>query len=285
MSEAKTCCHCGKKFRKQSELVRHQKTAKYCLKMQGEIPKGELICEFCGHDFHRQSDLIKHKKTAKSCLKIQGKLPNVEIESERGSIDSDTEFLACKGCGKEYSRSDNLKRHEAKCIKVKEIDLKADILSIVDKKLEGLKPITPEHIEGYLDHLSLSFIEGGGLGFANYANVYPFKGGMVVCTDRSRRKFKYKIEDETYNDYGSKLAQTFFKTVVIKSEELINQKYELLQQDIERIANGGTSDYSLSEMLSRAAQLQETLYLCTQAANGDHNILTESFVKHLSKML
>lgn len=277
MSEIKTCCYCGKGYSKQSELIRHQKTAKYCLKLQGEIPVGDLVCEFCGHDFKRASDLMKHKKTAKSCLKIQGKLAD-----KPGSID---EEFTCKGCGKEYSRLDNLKRHEEKCIKVTEANLKADILSIVDKKIENLKPITPEHIEGYLDHLSLSFIEAGAIGFANYANVYPFKSGMVVCTDRARRKFKYKINDETFNDYGSKLAQTFFKTVVVKSEELINQKYAVLQQDIERVSDGGYSNFSITELLSQATQLQETLHLCNQAARGNNNVLTESFVKHLSKML
>ena len=54
------CDFCNKIFSCKSSLILHQKTAKYCLKLQGKINEEQFECEHCNKKFTVKQNLISH---------------------------------------------------------------------------------------------------------------------------------------------------------------------------------------------------------------------------------
>ena len=60
-----------------------------------------MECQYCKHSFVSQISLSAHQKTAKYCLALQ----NVDIPDDH----------ICEGCGKKFTRSYHLERHQKTC--------------------------------------------------------------------------------------------------------------------------------------------------------------------------
>jgi hypothetical protein len=153
--------------------------------------------------------------------------------------------------------------------------------------LNNLQPLTDEDLQEHLEHLTLNFIQEGAKGYADFAGSYPFKD-RLVCTDKSRKKLKYKDGDgEVIDDGGGiKIAQRFFQAIAPRNEEIINAEYKSIHQEVQQIAKEGTAYRAdLTGLLTKATHLQELLVKCQQAARGEENELTKEFVNHLTKML
>jgi hypothetical protein len=253
-------------------------------------------CEYCNTSFTKAYSMYKHQRTAKYCLTLQDKY------SEGENI--------CN-CGKEFTRKDAMLRHQKKCTVPKIIqnrhleDQIGDLMKIITKLVErptnvnnnsnntrnnvvmNLPPITDEEIADHLEHLTIDFINDGAKGYANFAGSYPFKD-RLLCTDKARKKLRYKDGDgELIDDAsGLKLTQRFFQAIAPRNEELINAEYRALHIEVQKISREGTAHTSnLTDLLTKATHLQELLVKCQQAAKGEENELTKEFVNHLSKML
>ena len=153
--------------------------------------------------------------------------------------------------------------------------------------VNNLKPLTDEDISEHIDRLSLDFILRGAKGYADFATKYPFKG-YIICTDKARKRIKYKNADgEIVDDpQGRQLTHRFFQSVADKNRQLINTEYRNLQQKVQEIADGGDAGNSdLAEILTKASRLQEILQSCNEAAEGKDNKFTQEFVNHLAKMI
>lgn len=258
-------------------------------------------CTFCKSQFNDVYIMKRHQHTAKYCLLLQ---------------QNDNEQYNCNHCGKNFSRRDNLLRHQKKCIvhavpPVSEPDHQGsglqlqlgDLMAIITKLVErptistatsnrnvmlnNLEPITDEEIADHIRHLTIDFIQDGAKGYANFAGSYPFKD-RLLCTDKARKKLRYKDSDgELVDDAnGSKLTRRFFQAIAPRNEQLINEEYKTLQQKVHQIATEGKSYTSnLTDLLTKASHLQELLIKCQQAANGEENELTREFINHLSRIV
>lgn len=85
MNENINCKWCKRNFTSLSVLNRHQKTTKYCLKLQG-ITKNKnevFLCNLCNHDFTTSSNLRSHKRKYHSKYKFLLKQKNYEIANQR----------------------------------------------------------------------------------------------------------------------------------------------------------------------------------------------------------
>jgi hypothetical protein len=60
------CKHCNNKFSTKTSLNNHQKTAKYCLKIQNIDIEKSNRCDGCGKTFNRIHHLQRHQKKCKS---------------------------------------------------------------------------------------------------------------------------------------------------------------------------------------------------------------------------
>ena len=237
--------------------------------------------------------MYKHQRTAKYCLSLQ---------------DKDTDIETICECGRKFSRKDAMFRHQRKCAQSPQPsgqieDKIGDLIDIINKLVErptpnvsnnncnnvvmNLPPITDEEIAGHLEHLTINFINSGAKGYADFAGNYPFKN-RLVCTDKARKKLRYKDSNgDIVNDAcGLKLTQRFFQAIAPRNEELINDEYNTLRQEVQKIASEGTAyNSNLTSILTKATHLQELLAKCQQAAKGEENELTKEFVNHLSRML
>ncbi len=57
------CKYCKNTLKTISSLKNHQRTAKYCLKIQGAINSDKFSCQCCGKTFTQKMSLQRHVKT------------------------------------------------------------------------------------------------------------------------------------------------------------------------------------------------------------------------------
>jgi hypothetical protein len=252
------------------------------------------ICDYCKNTFTTKAILARHQKRTLYCLELQGKANNIQHQ--------------CKYCSRIFARGSSMSRHMKSCPMVATaIDAVEEKLSALQEQIttlmlngttstnvnnrnvvvNNLQPITEEQIQDHLGHLTLDFILEGAKGFADFANSYPFKD-RVLCTDKSRRKLKFRDEEGSLVDDGGghKLIQKFFQAISPRNEELISAEYNILQRKVESIAQEGRAHTSdLTELLSKATRLQDLLHQCKDAAEGKDNDLTQEFIKHYIKIL
>ena len=247
----------------------------------------------------------KHQQKAQYCLSIQGKM----YRRTR---------YTCQTCGKEYKRSDKYQNHIRDCTtetikttadginilcgenqrlaqQISQLQLQITEMMIIQTHhanarnvvVNNLPPITDEELLEHTEHLTLNVILEGAKGYADFADAYPFKD-RVICTDKSRKKLRYRGPDgEIVDDpCGKKLTRRFFQSIAVKNNELVSDEYHTLQQQVAEIAAQGTAATSnLQELLEKSIRLQETLRLCNEAAAGQDNELTQEFINHLTKKL
>lgn len=253
------CEYCRNSFTTQAILLRHQRRALYCLELQGRAKPVDYQCTFCSRVFARSSGLSRHINTCKprTCTTTIN-----AVEAKLSALqDQITKLMMTSG-------TTNVNNNR----------------NVV---VNNLQPITEEHIQDHLEHLTLDFILDGAKGFATFANSYPFKD-RVLCTDKSRRKLKFRNEDGALIEDGGghKLVQKFFQAISYRNEELISAEYSILQSKVESIVKDGcayTSD--LTSLLSKATMLQDLLHQCKDAADGKDNELTQGFIKHYIQIL
>ena len=114
------CQFCNNMFGDIKMLKQHQKKTKYCLKIQEEKAKEELIlkektkektkeltCNFCGKECKTKYILNNHQTQAKYCLKIQESQNSQEIIAS---------LVTCRFCEKNFSKG-TFKRHDSTCKK------------------------------------------------------------------------------------------------------------------------------------------------------------------------
>ena len=250
-----------------------------------------VVCEYCSNSFTTNAILLRHQKRALYCLELQGKVSNT-VEHQ------------CNYCSRIFTRGSSLSRHMKCCpmassainaVEQKLLALQEQITNLMPSSgvnnrnvvVNNLQPITDEDMQEQVGNLTLDFILEGAKGFADFANCYPFKD-RVLCTDKSRKKLRYRDEDgEVINDGGGhKLIQRFFQAISTRNEELISAEYSILQQQVEHISTQGTASTSdLVGLLSKATRLQDILQQCKDAAKGKDNELTQEFIKHYVKKL
>nr|QBK88171.1 MAG: hypothetical protein LCMAC202_05330 [Marseillevirus LCMAC202] len=256
------CEYCGTNFVKKCNLYKHQRTAKYCLRIQGT--KERYSCTFCERDFSR-SDALKRHQIGCSARDVRDKLrdeQNTQLLDMIAQLQRTIEHLSQnQGTGNTVNRNNVV--------------------------LQNMAPITDEDIQEHLEHLTLNFIQDGAKGYADFAGKYPFKD-RLLCTDRARKKLKYKDGNgEVIEDGGgAKLAQRFFQVIAPRNEEIINTEYRALHEQVQQIATDGTAYRAdLTGLLTKATKLQSLLISCQEAARGEENELTKEFVHHLTNML
>jgi hypothetical protein len=151
--------------------------------------------------------------------------------------------------------------------------------------MNNLQPITDEDIQEALEHLTLNFIQEGAKGYADFAGNYPFKD-KIMCTDKSRKKLKYKNEDGELTDDGRSLAQRFFQAISERNTEILNQAYSDLHHEIQNIvASNRAGEVDVTGILTKATALQNILIKSQNAARGEDDEFAQEFLNHLSKML
>ena len=222
------CNFCNKIFCSKSSLNVHQKTTKYCLKLQGKKDKeNEFECEFCNKKFTVNQNLTSHYFICKEKEFIT-KLKEKEEELEN-SYNKEKEKLI-KHIKKEFSKKLKEKEDEINELKQKIAELNGRLYTLKDDH-DVIKEMAKQpknttnntlNITSCIDFdnidkikyviendFNINYAINGQKGIANFVKDKLLKDDngkpLYVCTDPSRQIFKYKdIAGEIKKDVEAK---------------------------------------------------------------------------------
>ena len=273
-----------------------------------------VICEFCNKELSSSGILKTHQKTAKYCLEIQGLLIN--------------DIFKCNFCKKQYTQKKNLNQHLLSCVDKKIVE-KDKIISEKDKMLaekdarikelqdhlvdiiktrppttinnnnqrintiiNNLQPITDEHLLEQSKYLTIDHIKEGVDGYVKYALEYPFKD-RIVCVDYSRKKIKYKDQDNNIIEDPEmiKLSRKFFQAIEGKNTEIIENQLEILREQLEELNNDSNNEMDEDETLifqNNSERLTNKIFLfrdnridIMDASKGQKSEICSGFIKNI----
>ncbi len=288
------CKFCDKTFSNKSSLNNHQRTAKYCIKIQNElfnktIESDTFNCEFCLKKFTTKTNLKTHEKI---CTKKQ----EVNITLEK---DKDIESLKILIEKQKSLLEEKDKLIEKLMVMIQPVNIvnnsshnTTSNTQKINNIINNLTPITDAHISEQSQYLNIDYIKRGSAGYVDYALEYPFKD-KILCVDFARRKIKYKNNDGDIVDDPEmvKLSQKFFKAIENVNSEIIGSYILELQNDIynlnlstsnemnddETKAFGADSDNILDKTFTAIKYRNEV----KEAADGNKPELYYDFVKNI----
>jgi hypothetical protein len=271
-----------------------------------------MECTHCKKNFTNKSTLTRHQKTAKFCIKLQKEteIKENEMRENERRIEKTLRFICC-ACGRKLSSKQCLKGHllvceEYKLIKdeeIKKITLEKDAqiekldkqVSVLQDKLENiavkaisrptntttnktqinnnfnLTPISDERFIESVSKLTLEYLLRGPQGYAQFALDHPLKDS-VICSDYARRKVEYKEEDGTVkiDPEMTFLSSKFFQSIKTKNKELLG-KYGI------EIYDGDDYDFIEDE----TKKITEYITSVNKGSQGEKTDFHHDFVKEV----
>jgi hypothetical protein len=252
------CSYCNHTFSTKTSLISHQKTAKYCLKIQaseGIDIKFLFTCDFCSKILSQQIDLDRHQlkcsskkeadnnnkheliiKELENKLSLKDKLiKKIRIENTQKLLEKDKIIEIKKKDLQEHKRViKELQEEYKKQMEMQNKDLQDRMQSMAEKAIakpssfnqiiNNLLPITTEHLNDQVQYLTIDHVKNGAIGYAKYALEHPLKD-RLVCTDTSRKKGKYKDSDGNIvsDPEMSSITKKLFLAIKDRNSELITE--------------------------------------------------------------
>lgn len=260
------CEFCKKCFKNKYTLKSHQKTAKYCLELRGDLKIGKYLCEYCNKDFTQKIHLCTHLKTCsmntrqahifnkrleekekiwekknmtfKSLTKkFMDQISQLEKENEQLKIDRD-EIL------NKYEKLAETIAKNPRTITNKNTFISNTVnLSIFDKTDDDINRIVNEKY-------NKDYLIAGQKGVARFthSHVLNTEGDPIYeITDRSRGHGRYKKSNsEVVRDYGMKGLTTKVLPSIKQKAIKIVQSDPVYFTD-EAITYGMNEVYSLND--------------------------------------
>ena len=255
------CEYCGNNFTTGKILLNHQQHAKYCLEIQGKSAK-KYQCE-CGNEYVLKTSLIRHQSNC-SLHPVSTKLCKQEAQNE--------------ALQRMVNNYESLLKELQKQISTRPTNNRNVVMN-------NMSAITDEQLQEHLEHLTLNFIAEGAKGYADFAKCYPLKDN-VICTDKARKKIKYKNEEGEVSDDSRMLAKRFFQAISRRNKDILDTAYRDLHEEIKGIvAENRAGEIDITGLLTKAAELQSILIKSQRAATGEDEEFTQEFLGHLTKML
>ena len=249
-----------------------------------------MDCEYCGKIFSTRGNLLKHQQTAKFCIKLRENVILVEPFSCIGCekiLSSNYRLQEHQKICKKYESSNRIPKLEKIIEEDKAIieELKTRNRELEDKLVklamnskgktttnnyvyQNFTPITNEKLKEATINFTKRHLELGGQGVAHYALANTLKDNFV-CTDMTRGHSKYMDEN------GDLVVDPFSHTMARRVCESLIEPAEKLNNDTKSTLSGNASDNDLV----KAVIINETVQDIKHGANGLENGLTREFTK------
>jgi len=238
------CNFCNKTLTNSAILKTHQKTAKYCLEIQG-LPV-TFKCEFCCKNYSQKRDLNRHHLTC-----VEKKISEKDhIISEKDKMLAEKDKILEEKLAEKDARIKELQDHLVDIIKTRPPTTINNNNQRINTIINNLQPITDEHLLEQSKYLTIDHIKEGVDGYVKYALEYPFKD-RIVCVDYSRKKIKYKDQDNNIIEDPEmiKLSRKFFQAIEGKNTEIIENQLEILREQLEELNNDSNNEMDEDETL------------------------------------
>ena len=248
-----TCEFCNSLFSRKSNLINHQKTAKFCLSIQGK-ENNSFLCNFCNKKLTTKNALNTHIQSCKNKIENNPEELLKEIEELKESnlmLQKDFEQKITLKNQEIITKNDYIKKLEKKIEK-----LENTIAKIAERPthtttmnnnnnqryqqiIQNLVPLTEEHYKQFAENFKEEHMLNGVDGYADY--TYSIINGKVICTDMSRKTGRYKDEfgniiiDPKLNN----ITTRFFSSIQEKNnqytESHVNKLAEQLNETVREL--------------------------------------------------
>lgn len=261
------CTYCKRVLSTKSALNLHQKTTRYCLKIQGKTDiKGSFICELCGKDFQNKSHLNSHlnicEKNSPNMKKIINE--NIELKNTIKILTKENEMLR-NDKKNIQERYDNLSITAVKRPTTSTKNIQ------INNYIKNMPPLLEADIKENIQYLTLDHHVKGPEGYAEYALEFPFKD-KIVCVDVNRNKIKYK------NEEGDVIEDVGFRKMMEKlCTALKDRSFNLSQEHYEKLSD------TFTEKEIEDYNFMEAALAITKYANGKENDFCNKIIKIISK--
>lgn len=268
-----SCNHCKNKFKNKWSLLKHQKTARYCLNIQG-IENKKFKCSECHKIFTSKYYLGFHKE---SCIEYITKSYKIQINKLEKHFQKEREKYEI-----------HIKELEGKLenIAIKAVErptYQDNRRSNINQIINNLQPITEEHLREQAQYLTFDHIKRGIPGYVEYALEYPLKD-RIICVDFSRRKIKYKDTDENVitDPEMTKLSQKLFSAIGERNKALILHYLDQMSKKVfGNIDDEKSEEDSLEEdkILKESRRIDNYKTGVFKGSKGDLTDFQKDFVK------
>jgi hypothetical protein len=278
------CDYCNKKFKNSYILKNHMKTAKYCLEIQGFKSKCSFKCNFCLKNYSQKKDLDIHiSKCFEKKLSDKDKIiTDLKLEKDKIILEKEARIKELQDQLVDIIRT----RPPTTIIHNNNNNQRINTI------INNLQPITEEHLNEQAQFLTLDHIKQGVDGYVKYALEYPFKD-RIVCVDYSRKKIKYKDQDENIieDPEMTKLSQKFFKAIERKNTEIVESQLSDLYQKLEELHNDSNDDMNEDETVifqnnsdritNKIFSFRDNRLDIMEASKGKKSDIKNNFVKNI----
>lgn len=245
MSSQYVCDYCQHKFSTMKILRTHQKTARFCLEIQGEKVVFQQ-CSFCNQEFvdlrsYRQHE-AKCEREAKELVVLKHKFTELERKYKnmvRQKRDLEKKVLCLET---EKTVSDKFNQQQTNNLEKLQTSLETIAQRAIDKPTNNtnnnislnLKTLDPEWLKEQSKNLKPEHVIEGPCGIARYSSEYPLRD-RAVCSDSSRYTFKYKRPDGkiVLDDKAIQITKSVFDSISEQHEQLTNEAIEEIKTNIE----------------------------------------------------
>jgi hypothetical protein len=236
------CNFCAHLFTTKQSLIYHQRTAKYCLKLQGSQVNYTFECSMCGKKMLEKRQLEKHQEKCGVVGKIKNQEKIIVKIKQANILLKQANILLKQQVDAQTKQISDLQD------KLKEVAVKgATKPTTSTTNILNLQPLTKEWLEHNAKNLTIEHIQRGAIGYAEFACENSFKD-RVKCVDASRQILQYKEEDAVIRDKkGKKLAKKFFESIQSQNEELIRDAMDKIQEEMEGKTND-EKDHLIAKM-------------------------------------
>jgi len=217
------CEYCNHLFLTKQILNNHQKNAKYCLKLRGD-KKASFICDICDKDYTEKRIFEKHIEKCGLIFKNKELVLQVAKLSQALALSEQYAQEQIEGYKKIIS---DLHQH------IKSIAV-AGVNKSTTTNILKLPRLTGAHLEDKSQYLTQEHVNRGLAGYVDMAFTHSLNG-MAICSDPSRKKFKFVDEDGkiVYDAKGMTLAKLFFDSIQSKSEPFIRYARETIMEQMQ----------------------------------------------------
>jgi hypothetical protein len=239
-------------------------------------------CEYCGTTFSQKCSLIKHQKTARFCLKIRNS-NSILLTSEKIEYENKINILTEKIKARDDTIVQLREQITVLQNKLENIAIQGvKKCSVVTNTNIVLQPLTSEWLNTQASLLSRSDIEKGLVGYAEFAKNYSFKD-RIKCSDFSRKKLEFIEEDGTLikDNKGNRVAKLFFQSIQTQNQEIISK----IQDDILKQVAETSSQTETMYLLEKMTDIVNISRGVKKVSQGESDIIKDDFIRELCNVL
>jgi gas vesicle protein len=298
------CEYCKNSFSNKSNLNLHQKTAKYCLKIQKKELFDQYKCDGCKKKFRRlqyynnhikkcvtisilnnsdekitilKNDVIKYKAQYQTLIDekqiLISKYDNLHQGYKKEIDDIHKEYKKeIQHLHQEYKKEINVLQDKLENIAIqtakKPTTATYNNRNQINTIIQNLGVTTDNDFKDNAHHLTIDHLKEGVNGYVNYALKYPLKD-KLTCVDYSRRKVKYKDENGVQTDPEmNKLTKLLFSSIADKNKDLALSYVNQLSNEIND-----------DERMKIIAEMSQLMVDVNESARGNKTDFTHDFVR------